>query len=47
MRIGWLELVVIFFVLLMVMGPGRFAGIFKGMKKGFSNFKESVSGEEE
>ncbi|HZK24110.1 MAG TPA: twin-arginine translocase TatA/TatE family subunit [Oscillospiraceae bacterium] len=47
MRIGWLELIVILFILLMVMGPGKFAGIFKGIKNGVANFKESVSDEEE
>ena len=47
MRIGWLELIVFFLVLLMVLGPARFSGVFKGVKKGLSNFKKSVSGEEE
>jgi Sec-independent protein translocase protein TatA len=47
MRIGWLELVVILLVLLMVMGPGRFAGVFKGIREGISNFKKSASAEDE
>ncbi|HAA37907.1 MAG TPA: hypothetical protein DCE00_03435 [Firmicutes bacterium] len=47
MRIGWLELIVIFLVLLMIMGPGRFTGVFKGIRDGISNLKKSASGEDE
>ncbi len=47
MRIGWLEFVLIFLVLLVVLGPGKFTGIFKGFKEGLANFKKSVSSDEE
>ncbi|HZK24116.1 MAG TPA: twin-arginine translocase TatA/TatE family subunit [Oscillospiraceae bacterium] len=47
MRIGWLELGFILLIVLVVLGPGKFTGIFKGIKKGVSNFRESISRDDE
>ena len=46
-RLGPMELLIIFAIALLIFGPGKVAGLGKGMGEGIRNFKAALRGDEE